>query len=802
LSSPDQLVLDGVALLLPDGARLAALPPNERQGAMEALLSDSARVRSPKEFLEGVRRRRALMLSETLSLADVRAQLLFLHGPPSKRQHIDCDIEFRPLEVWSYGDTALVLYQPTPGSAYKLWLPGQGKRVLYTHEMEGILEDSQGSRERLDRKLCKTSVVVDAATGVEGLAGFVGPGPDPHRLAAMLAPPEDLNEWAREAGSEPTKPAKWLALDPWKASFPQQQGQRIEARLRLVLPPAAPIDPFITVDPQGGQRRELRIGVDVVVEHAGEFFEQLEMRFTSPVTADQAAPTVLAVPVLLRPGSYVVRLRVRDEVGGALDVISGTLDVPRTPQPPPADDVTAIGPNGATGERLDRTLANGAPGLLLVVPPQDILFDSVRAQAMVQGDRIVKVSFLLDGAVQLSRMTPPWSVEIKLARLPREQLLRAEGYDSSGALVSSDEVVLNQLHGQLAVKILAPPARTAVVGETLARVQVIVPEERHVESVELSVNEEVQAKLTHPPWQAKIKVPSGPLTYLTVNATLDDGSRAEAVRMLNAPESMEEVDVALVQLYTTVTDSSGSIVRGLSATDFEVRENGKPQRLVKAELAEDLPLVVGVALDVSGSMHQALGEAQRAAGEFLHNLVKPRDRCFAVAFSVRPTLIAPRTADLEATARALAGLRAEGSTSLYDAVVLSLYYFRGGEGRRALVVLSDGADTDSLLSFDEMIDYARDSGVVIYTVGLDTQDLDVISKHRLAKLAEVSGGRAFVVKSADELADVYGKIETELRSQYVLAYATPNPGKGGFRKVEVKVKRGGANARTRPGYVP
>jgi VWFA-related protein len=576
----------------------------------------------------------------------------------------------------------------------------------------------------------------------------------------------------------------------------------------VVLPAGTPLRAAIEKNEQGVERSELRVGVEGVVESHGDLFDSFRMRFTVPPPAPPAgspSPIVLAVPRALRPGPYVVRLRVRDEVGGAQSIVAARLEVPDRPQPAPRGDVTPIDANGTTGNALDARLdaGGGEDGLVLVVPPRDVVFDSVLAQAVVKGERIGKVAFLLDGQEQLQRNAPPWSVQVRLPRMPREQLLRAEGYDAGGRLVAADEVVLNQLRGQLEVSILEPRARSRVVGRTLAKLEIVVPEERKVAAVELRVNEELQARLTSPPWEARIDVPAGDLSYLTASVELDDGSRAEDVRILSAPDAMAEVDVSVVELYTTVTDAEGNLLRGLTARDFEVREDGRPQQLSRAELVENLPLVVGVTLDVSGSMQEDLGQAQRAAADFLQSLVGPRDRCFAVAFADRPMLVMPRTHDAAATAEAVGRLRADGWTSLHDALVFSLYYFRGAPGRRALVVLSDGADTDSRLTFDEALAYARDSAVVIYTVGLQTEALDVVARTRLQKLAEVTGGRSFVIDDAAELAGVYQRIEAELRSQYLLGYTPARPAsEKGFRKVEVKVARRGATARAIPGYSP
>jgi len=808
----EQLALEGVPWLVDEAHRapLLAAAPEQRAAAVAALLVDPDPATAENELLEAVRRRRALMLGESLTTGDARARLLFLNGEPDRREPIDCSTTFEPLEVWTYGTLRAVLYRASGSGPFRLWVPGLGKRVLYSRAMGDAMDDwaqGKGPGGRLDRIACKAAQAVDLATGLDGLYTPLPGAAGASALQALVDPPADLGAWARAAAGESLLPTPVLPSEPFAVSFPRRHGQRIEARMVVTLPPSAPVVPAVEKGPQETERRELRLVVEGVVERDGALFESFRVRFTIPAPAavGPAAPTsplVLAVTRPLRPGPYVVRLRVSDEVGGGQALVGGTMEVPAEPVVLPTDLALDDAPR-PPGELAPAAFDLVGEALTLFVPPRDVVFDSVRAQAIVRETSIRKVRFLLDGKEQLSRVAPPWSVEVKLPRTPREQLLRAEGYDRAGALVAADEVVLNRLTGKLDVRIVSPPAWKRLVGEVMARVELTVPEERRVEAVEFRVNDQLQARLEHPAWEAKLKVPNEALTYLTASAELDDGERAEDVRFLTAPGEMARVEVSMVELYTAVTDPAGELVRGLGADDFEVREDGRKQTLESATLVEDLPLVVGIALDVSGSMEQALGEAQRAAASFLASLVRQRDRCFAVAFSSRPTLVVPRTPDAAMAAHALGELRAAGATSLYDALVLSLYYMRGTEARRALVVLSDGADTDSILSFDEAMDYARESGVMIYTVGLQTEALDIATRSKLSKLASATGGRSFVVSKATELAGVYEQIERELRSQYLLAYA-PDRGAsgGGFRRVEVKVKARGATARTIPGYSP
>jgi VWFA-related protein len=287
-----------------------------------------------------------------------------------------------------------------------------------------------------------------------------------------------------------------------------------------------------------------------------------------------------------------------------------------------------------------------------------------------------------------------------------------------------------------------------------------------------------------------------------VTALLDNGSRAEDVRFLRAPANLDEVEVNLVELFAAVLDDEGRPVRGLAATDFQVLEAGRPQTLARFEAVDNLPLSLGIAIDTSFSMASSLDEAERAAMSFLRGVMKPGDRCFALAITSRPELLIPPVDDVEAVFLALEGLRSFGRSAFHDAVIASLFHFRAQRGQRALILLTDGEDTGSATSWDDALEYARRSGVAIYAVGLDVPALKRGPRSKLEELAAVSGGRAFFVAHAHELAGVYGQIEAELRSRYFLAYHSSQPAdENGFRRIEVKVRRG-LKVRTGRGSVP
>ncbi len=144
-----------------------------------------------------------------------------------------------------------------------------------------------------------------------------------------------------------------------------------------------------------------------------------------------------------------------------------------------------------------------------------------------------------------------------------------------------------------------------------------------------------------------------------------------------------------------------------------------------------------------------------------------------------------------------------GNTTLHDSLIYALYYFGGVKGKRALVILSDGKDEGSRYGFNEALEYARRSGVALYTVGigLSTREADV--RLKLSRLAEETGGRFFFIQHASELEGIYDAIQKELRSQYLLAYQSSNDGDPEkFRAIEVKLGKPGLEAKTMRGYYP
>ncbi len=752
------------------------------------------------ELIAAIERRQTLARGEFLSLIDHRARTIFLAGRPSARTEVECGATLNPIELWTYGERQLVFFQPRPGRPYRLWHPLDSKASLYNPDMLDLLVQlsQYGIRRRIDVRACEDVRLIDEATGIDGLRGFRDGRPTQKQIAAWLEPPADLGEWARGALAESVELPPSLEASSIELTFPEKRRQRMVTRVMITLPPGVDLATFTEEE-----RTEHRLIVTGLVEQDRQVFEDFRIRFKLPPPGEDVA-LALSFDRALRPGrEFVLRFKLEDELGEGRLYASRSFTVPDTPegvtvQPVPDEVMVAMGEELALGRIA------GEDSLLLVPPQTDLVLGLWRADVLVTGERIQKVVFFVDGDEQLTRGTPPFTAEVRLAKFPREQMIRAEGYDASGELVASDEVSINQPRGSFRVRIVEPRVGVQISGTATVRAEIVIPEERRIEEVAFRLNDDLMQELQQAPWSVEFDVPTdGETSYLAVTATLDDGSQSEDVHFINSPQYLEEVEVNFVELLTTVLDNDRRPVGGLEQADFTVLEDGRPQRLAKFELVEDLPLAVGITIDTSGSMATLLPEAQRAAVGFLNKVITPRDKAFAVGFAKEPILLIPPTDDVGAVEAALGELRSVGWTALHDAVVSSLYYFRGLKGRKALILLSDGNDSASFYPFRDALEFARRSGVVIYTIGLDVGKFQNEVRGKLRSLAKETGGRTFFVETARELAGVYSEIERELRSQYLLAYnSDAPPGTAGeFRTVEVKVK-GSRKARTVAGYYP
>ena len=503
-------------------------------------------------------------------------------------------------------------------------------------------------------------------------------------------------------------------------------------------------------------------------------------------------PTLAEGPATLRliralpAGHYRLHWRAAEESSGRCWRTEREVDVPALGGPP-AD----AGAPEASG-----------PSVRLFDPGDELLTGRVRFDAEVRETGVARVAFELDGRRVLTRARPPWSVELDLGPSPRMHRVTAVALSTAGEELARDEVQVNAGPHRFGVR-LTLAHRAAEEGGIEARAVVDVPEGETVERVELLVNGELRAVLRDPPYVQPLEPPAGGgLVWVRAVALLEGGGAAEAVRLFGAAGTSETVDVDFVELHATVADRRGQPVNDLRAEEFELLEDGRAQELRRLERVADVPIHAGVLLDTSGSMAEVIQEVERAAMRFFEEVITERDRAAVITFADEPRLAVRFTGQRERLAGGLAEIRADGETALYDALVFSLHYFSGLGGKRALVLLSDGADSTSKSSFENALEFARRSGVAIYTIGLSVPSNPPEPGMVLERLARETGGRSFRIERAAQLPRIYEQIEAELRSQYVLAYQSDARGGDGFRRVEVRVRRPGVEARLPAGYYP
>ncbi len=258
-----------------------------------------------------------------------------------------------------------------------------------------------------------------------------------------------------------------------------------------------------------------------------------------------------------------------------------------------------------------------------------------------------------------------------------------------------------------------------------------------------------------------------------------------------------------MQLHVSALDKDSRFVKGLTQDDFKVQEDGRPQTLTGFEVAENMPLNIGLVIDSSGSMEKGMPFVREACAELFKGLMRPKDQGFVLEFRDRPKFLQELTSDTASLQRASQDLKAQGATALYDAVILGLYQFRTLQGRKALIVLTDGDDNRSHVEYETLLRYARSAGAPIFFIAVNIPLTDFKSRKITKEIANESGGEVFSIGSAAKIGEVTKRIEEELRSQYILAFRTDSqkpPGE--YRAVTVAVNKPGITARTVRGYIP
>jgi len=300
---------------------------------------------------------------------------------------------------------------------------------------------------------------------------------------------------------------------------------------------------------------------------------------------------------------------------------------------------------------------------------------------------------------------------------------------------------------------------------------------------------------------------------------------AGQARPLRTQQLRLKSDVLLINVVATVVDGKGRTVPGLTADDFIVEEDGQPQAITHLLPSADLPVSIGVVLDVSKSMESKIRTAQRAIDRFL-SMIHEDDEIFLMTFAARASLIADFTSDRATLTTALmTGVNLSGGTSLYDSLYQALQKVKQGRNQKKVILLvTDGEDTTSLTRFDKALQNIREADMLVYSVGikgapafdmgadplsgnarLSALNNTTVDMKVLNQFGDASGGRAWEISEAafgKNMDAVLDTIAAELRSQYSVGYYPTHPVKDGkWHSVRLRMKNPAYVARGRKEYL-
>jgi Ca-activated chloride channel family protein len=253
-----------------------------------------------------------------------------------------------------------------------------------------------------------------------------------------------------------------------------------------------------------------------------------------------------------------------------------------------------------------------------------------------------------------------------------------------------------------------------------------------------------------------------------------------------------KVDVKLVNIFVTVTDSHGAPVASLEKENFQLKENGKDQKIAVFSRESALPLSIALSVDTSLSTRKDLPLEIASARKFAHTILRPQDGLAVYKFSEEVDLMVPFTSDLKKIDAGIDRGRNGAATALYDAIFLGAQALSKRQGRKVMVVITDGGDTVSQVDYKEALRAAQEAEAIIYSIIIvpieASAGRDTGGEHALIQISEDTGGKYYYATSTPQLDEAFRKISDELRTQYLLAYyPSERFSDSDFRRVQVNL---------------
>jgi Ca-activated chloride channel homolog len=267
---------------------------------------------------------------------------------------------------------------------------------------------------------------------------------------------------------------------------------------------------------------------------------------------------------------------------------------------------------------------------------------------------------------------------------------------------------------------------------------------------------------------------------------------AAALAVAQPPETTLKVDVRLVNIFVTATDDHGAPVTNLAKENFRLKEDGKEQKIAVFDRESALPLSIMLAVDTSLSTRKDLPLELASARKFSHTILRPQDGLALYKFSEIVNEVVPFTSDLKKIDAGIDRIRNGAGTALYDAIFVGAQALARRQGRKVMVVITDGGDTVSQMDYKAALRSAEEAEALVYSIIIvpieASAGRDTGGEHALIQISEDTGGKYYYATSLPQLDDAFHKISDELRTQYLLAYyPSQRYSDSEFRRVEVEL---------------
>ena len=404
------------------------------------------------------------------------------------------------------------------------------------------------------------------------------------------------------------------------------------------------------------------------------------------------------------------------------------------------------------------------------------------------------VTISVDGQKLADSLHSPYHAAVDLGPSPVEHKITVTAI-TSGRRVQWNETI-NRGHLALTVKV-----RPIDLTNRVFEAEITTPDDDPVLSVDLWDGGKPIASVQAPPYRFTIPAEHFQQQFVQLTARTKSGAEAADFWSGSGDVHVESVEVRTVPIFVSVVDRNGVTHDDVDRSLFRILDNGNEAKIIEFNKAFDQPISIALIIDASSSMLYSMRDATKAALGFVNRTLKQGDRCTILSVRDVPRREVPLTSDLQVVQKAILNIEARGRTSLYDSIASAIREMRDEKNRRAIVILTDGGDTSSVMSFDEIDRMAQEAGIPLYFIAYDNGMGD--DQHEIDRLNYLSGetGGFVATASARNLQAKYGDIEKDLRAQYAIRYQITDFSKRNeWRKIRVMLNSPRLQARTIRGY--